>query len=137
MPVTLRAGRPEEADAILALWREADAEPTHTDDLASVTKLLQHDPAALIVADEDGILVGSVIAGWDGWRGGIYRLVVTPRHRRRGLARRLLDAAQQRLDERGAVRASAIVVESDAQAMGFWRSTTWDEQTERIRFVKG
>jgi ribosomal protein S18 acetylase RimI-like enzyme len=135
--VTLRAGRPEEADAILALWREADAEPTHTDDVASVTKLLHHDPAALIVADEGGTLVGSVIAGWDGWRGGIYRLVVTPSHRRQGLARRLLDAAEQRLDERGAVRLSAIVVESDARAMGFWRSTAWDEQTARIRFVQG
>jgi hypothetical protein len=75
---TLRTGRLSDAGAVLLLWAEADAEPTRTDDVASLQRLIVHDPAALIVAEEDGRLVGSVIAGWDGWRGSVYRLVVAP-----------------------------------------------------------
>ncbi len=68
---TLRTGRLSDAGSVLLLWAESDAEPTRTDDIASLQRLIIHDPAALIVAEEDGRLVGSVIAGWDGWRRGV------------------------------------------------------------------
>jgi hypothetical protein len=41
------------------------------------------------------------------------------------------------LAEAGAVRLQAIVVETDRRATGFWRSTDWEQQAERLRFVKG
>jgi ribosomal protein S18 acetylase RimI-like enzyme len=135
--VTIRAARGDEAGAVLALWQEAGAEPTHTDDETSIRTLVEHDPGALLVADDGHRLVGSVIAGWDGWRGGIYRLVVAREHRRKGLAGRLLAEAEGQLRGHHATRLAAIVVESDEQAMGFWRHSGWEEQTERTRFVKG
>jgi ribosomal protein S18 acetylase RimI-like enzyme len=136
MPL-LRVATRADAPAVLALWREAEAEPTHTDDLESVGRLLVRDPASLIVAEANDELVGSVIAGWDGWRGSIYRLVVAPSHRRRGLGRALVRAAEERLVAAGAVRMQAIVVETDAHAVAFWRASGWEEQAERLRFVKG
>lgn len=82
-------------------------------------------------------MVGTVIAAWDGWRGSIYRLAVAPDHRRRGLGRRLVFEAEERLAESGAIRLQAIVVESNAQASGFWRAVGWEPQVERLPFVKG
>ncbi len=89
------------------------------------------------MVESDSEIVGSVIAAWDGWRGSIYRLAVTSRHRRKGLARQLLKAAEERLGQRGAVRSQAIVVESDVQALGFWQTSGWDQQVQRVRFVRG
>jgi ribosomal protein S18 acetylase RimI-like enzyme len=137
MEVLIRAATTQDTAAILELWQVADAEPTHTDDAAGVGALLAHDSSALLVAETDDEVIGTVIAGWDGWRGSIYRLVVHPRYRRSGVARSLLSEAESRLAERGARRLQAIVVESDAQATGFWRAATWEEQAERLRFVKG
>lgn len=122
---------------MLALWRQAGAEPTHTDDLESVGRLLVRDPASLIVAEAHDKLVGSVIAAWDGWRGSIYRLVVAPSHRRGGLGRALVRAAEDRLTAAGPARMQAIVVETDPRAVAFWRASGWEEQAERLRFVKG
>ena len=133
----LRAATSADAPAVLALWREAEAEPTHTDNLESVSQLLRRDPASLIVAEANARIVGSVIAAWDGWRGSIYRLAVLPSHRRRGLGRQLVRAAEERLAVVGASRFQAIVVESDLPAAAFWRASGWEEQTERLRFVKG
>jgi ribosomal protein S18 acetylase RimI-like enzyme len=137
MSHTIRAGRASDIDSVLWLWTEAGAEPTHTDDATGLGILLGRDPSALIVAEDDDRLVGSVIAAWDGWRGSIYRLVVAPSHRRLGLARRLLDQAEARLCVQGAVRLQAIVVETETSATAFWIASGWDRQVERIRFVKG
>ncbi len=137
MAATLRCAEMAELPAVLDLWAAGDAEPTHTDDIESLTRLVNTDPEALVVAVENGVIVGSVIAGWDGWRGSIYRLIVAPTHRHRSLGRQLLDRAEGSLQERGATRLAASVVHSNDRAVGFWRSTGWLEQPDRLRFVKG
>jgi ribosomal protein S18 acetylase RimI-like enzyme len=134
--VTLRSGRPGDAESVLGVWRDAEAEPTTTDDPERVRRLMTADADALIVAEDDGRLVGTVIAGWDGWRGGIYRLAVVPDHRGQGLGRRLVEDAVGRLRAAGASRLSAIVVDDNKGAMAFWTATGWHRQTARARFVK-
>jgi ribosomal protein S18 acetylase RimI-like enzyme len=160
---TFRAATIADAPVVVTLWREAAAEPTHTDNVESVRRLIERDPSALILAEvdvepepepepgdesevQDGPkaqeapgrrLVGSVIAGWDGWRGSIYRLAVVPDLRRQGLGRQLVQQAEARLAEVGAVRCQAIVVETDAHAVAFWRASGWEQQSERLRFVMG
>jgi len=134
---TIRSAASSDIGAVLSLWRAADAEPSRTDDPESLAQLIEHDGASLVVAESEGRLVGSVIAGWDGWRGSIYRLVVAPEVRRKGLGRLLVAEAEQRLARLGARRLQAIVVASDDRATGFWRGGDWDEQKARLRFVKG
>jgi len=134
---TLRSATPADAPAVLALWREAGAEPTRTDDVESLRLLFARDPASLILAEANGKVIGSVIAAWDGWRGSLYRLAVAPSQRRLGIGRRLVRAAEERLSEAGGRRLQAIVIESDPQAAAFWRASGWEEQVERLRFVKG
>jgi ribosomal protein S18 acetylase RimI-like enzyme len=132
----LRPATADDIEPVLAFWRDA-AEPTSTDSAEALTSLLRHDPGALIVAEADGRIVGSVIAGWDGWRGGIYRLAVGPEHRRLGLGQSLLRAAEERLTGLGGRRMHAIVVESNANAVAFWDATDWEHQAGQLRFAKG
>jgi ribosomal protein S18 acetylase RimI-like enzyme len=134
MPYEIRAALAGEPPHLLALWHEA-AEPTSTDDVAGVTALIARDPGALLVALDGEALVGSVVAGWDGWRGSIYRLAVAPSYRRRGLGRELVRAAEGRLRALGARRLQAVVISSDERAMGFWSSSGWVRQAEWARFV--
>ncbi len=137
MAWTIRAGYHSDIESVLDLWAQAEAEPTHTDDVTSLGNLIEHDPSALIVAVDADRIVGSVIAAWDGWRGSVYRLVVAPRHQRLGLGRQLLDEAESRLSAAGALRLQAIVVETEPKAKGFWQASAWEQQVHRLRFVKG
>ena len=111
--------------------------PTSTDTPEDLGALLRHDAGALIVAEESGRVVGTVVAAWDGWRGSVYRLAVDPAHRRVGLGGRLLREAERRLAALARRRMHAIVVGSDAQAVAFWESTTWELQRGQLRYVKG
>jgi ribosomal protein S18 acetylase RimI-like enzyme len=124
---------------VLALWRRASAIPSPTDTLDEVTRLVRTDADALLVAVERGAVVGSVIAGWDGWRGNIYRLAVAPEARRLGLARRLVLEAERVLQARGARRLSALVERHEAHAVGFWDALAdsgWRRDERMLRYIK-
>ena len=135
--ISIRSAELADVAGILHLWREADVIPGVTDDAAGLEQLIRHDAGATLVAESVDRIVGSVIAAWDGWRGSIYRLAVAPDNRRTGVGRRLVAEAEQRLKAAGARRLQAVVVKSDPAATGFWRAIGWDEQVERLRFVKG
>lgn len=121
---------------MLALWALSGAVPSVTDSNESLRRLLAFDPQAVLVAEARGEVVGSLIVGWNGWRGSFYRLAVAPEHRRLGLATSLLREGEHRLRERGAVRLDAIVAADEAAAMSFWRAAGYERQSERSRFVR-
>jgi ribosomal protein S18 acetylase RimI-like enzyme len=121
---------------VLALWKTAGSSATAGETPGGLAGLLAHDPNALLVADLDGIVIGSLIVGWDGWRGSFYRLAVHPKHRRRGVAISLLRSGEQRLRDLNASRLTAIVLDEDSVAMSFWGALGYERQRHRARFVR-
>jgi ribosomal protein S18 acetylase RimI-like enzyme len=132
----LRPGRPEEIGALLDFWRRAEASPSSTESAEDIHGLLERDPDALIVAESGAEIVGTLIAGWDGWRATFYRLAVEPAHRRHGLATTLVRAGEERFRALGAKRLNAIAESHKPGAMAFWASAGYELQTSRSRFVK-
>src|ERR1700688_449834 len=106
--------------AVLQLWQQAGATPpSNSDSIDGLTRLMDTARAVLLVAMVDGQIVGSVIGGWDGWRGNIYRLAVTPEFRRRGIAQRLVAEVSSALFAKGAERLSALVEHEHQWAIVF------------------
>jgi ribosomal protein S18 acetylase RimI-like enzyme len=124
MTVQIRTCRLDEFDGILAFWREHAAFATATDDIEGLEALYARDPESLIIAEEGGRIVGTVVAAWDGWRGSIYRIVVASSQRRQGLGRELVRAAMRLMESKGARRIAALVDGDDHQAMAFWKAMT-------------
>jgi ribosomal protein S18 acetylase RimI-like enzyme len=137
VPLELRTGATADIDRLLELWAEAAENATRAPDTrAAVTALLGRDPDAVIVAEHDGELVGSVIAGWDGWRCHLYRLAVRPAWRRRGVGSALLRAAEDRFRSLGAPRADAMVLHSNDLGQSLWRAEGYRSQEQWRRWVK-
>jgi len=137
--IAIRPCRREEAAAVLELWRRAQAFPSATDTLENLQRLCREPGAGFLVATDGDRIVGSVIGGWDGWRGNIYRLAVAPEHRRRGLAAALVEAAERWLIERGARRIAAIVEGKNPAGIGFWdslRRNGYENEPGVLRYVK-
>ena len=132
----IRAARLEEAAAVLDVWTRAGAEPSISDDVESIERLIAHDPGALLIAEGEDRIVGTVIATWDGWRGGIYRLAVTPERRRTGVATRLVDAAERRLRELGAPKVAALVLDAQDHAVAFWQMRGYEPDDRLTRWVR-
>jgi len=120
--LNIRKGRPEDIERVLELWRDAGATPKSTDTPPDLARLLAQAQAVLLVAEADGRVVGTVVGGWDGWRGNIYRLAVLPEYRRRGIAGALMREVDAVLAGLGARRITALVEHDHAWAVGFWNA---------------
>jgi ribosomal protein S18 acetylase RimI-like enzyme len=127
---------PNEAQSVVELWRLADATPSVTDRPEHVRRAAGLDRVAFLVAEQDGLLVGTIIATFDGWRGNIYRLAVHPAHRRRGVARRLVAAAEEAFARWGARRMTALVVREHDRATAFWKAVGYREEPRFARFIR-
>lgn len=133
---TIRSAVERDIEPVLSLWNAAGSPPSVTDTREGLLALLASDSEAPLIAQTGGVVIGSLIAAWDGWRGSFYRLAVHPDQRRRGIATALLREGERRLRARGAVRLTAIVAEDDPGAMGFWQAAGYARQRDRVRFVR-
>ncbi|MBI1847731.1 MAG: GNAT family N-acetyltransferase, partial [Candidatus Rokubacteria bacterium] len=103
---------------------------------ADVLRLLRDHPGTLLVAVPEGAVIGTVIAAWDGWRGTIYRLAVLQEHRRRGIARALVEEAVRRLGAAGAKRITALVEGDHPWALAFWDAAGFHRHSGMLRYFK-
>jgi ribosomal protein S18 acetylase RimI-like enzyme len=131
----VRRARPRDLEAVLRLWAQARTGAASTPDDAPAVALAI-EQGALLVTEEDGAVVGTLIAGWDGWRGNMYRLAVLPSYRRQGIARELVEAGEALLRARGARRVTALVGRGDRVAMGLWRALGYGHDAQIARFVR-
>lgn len=99
-------------------------------------RLVAEPPAALLVAELDGEIVGALIAAWDGWRGNMYRLAVRDGHRRQGIGLALTRAGEDYLRQHGARRITALVAFEDEVAGEFWGSAGYPFDQEIGRRVR-
>jgi len=138
MPFVLRAATVADIDEILGMWQEAGENASRPPDTReAVTALLGRDPDAVILAEHDGELIGSIIAGWDGWRCHLYRLAVRPAWRRRGVGSALLQGAEERFKALGGARVDAMVLDSNDLGQNLWRASGYRRQDNWRRWVKG
>ncbi|WFE53733.1 GNAT family N-acetyltransferase [Micromonospora sp. WMMD1155] len=106
-------------DRVAALWTAAGRDVLTR---AELTAKLTRDPQLFLVAEVDRTLVGVVLGTYDGRRGMILRLAVDPAYRRRGLARLLVAALEERLAALGCPRVNLLVLPQDTGALRFWRA---------------
>lgn len=122
MSHTIRLFMEADTSAVVDLWKLCDLTRPWNDPTKDITRKLTVQPELFLLAEQEGRIIGSVMAGYEGHRGWINYLAVHPDHRRAGLGRQLMAAAEKRLLSLGCPKINLQVRTSNAAAIGFYQS---------------
>jgi len=75
-----------------------------------------------LVAEVDGKVVGTTMAGYDGHRGWIYSVAVEESHRRRGIATAMIREAERLLKDAGCPKVNLQVMPDNPGAVALYQS---------------
>jgi ribosomal protein S18 acetylase RimI-like enzyme len=116
-----------DAAAVAALWEACGLTRPWNDPYADFAQALDGATSTILVTGQ-GPLSGSVMVGFDGHRGWVYYLAVAPDHRRHGLGRILMAAAEAWLRARGAPKIQLMVRDDNHAALGFYEALGLERQ---------
>lgn len=107
-------------DAVIALWRDVFAYPTahNRPELALERKLAVDD--LLFVAVQDGQVVGTTMAGYDGHRGWLYSVAVHPAWQQHGIGAALVRHAETALAALGCLKINLQITAGNDVVAGFY-----------------
>ena len=124
---TIRPAIATDRDAAVGVWTICNLTRPWNDPFADFDRALSHDASTILLAEDDGRIVGTAMAGFDGHRGWIYYLGVVPDRQRRGIARTLLDAACDWLRQQDCPKVELMLREGNPAAE-LYRRLGWERQ---------
>lgn len=123
--------RPEDFDAVLALWRQTEGVGLNESDTRpAITAYLARNPGLSFVARGDEAIVGAVLCGHDGRRGYLHHLAVAAAHRKRGLGKQLVHACLAALAPLGISRCNIFLFSDNAAGESFWHYHGWRKRDD-------
>ncbi len=117
----IRAFAPADQDAVIALWQACELTRAWNDPKRDIARKLTTQPELFLVGLLDGQLIASVMAGYDGHRGWVNYLAVSPQHQRQSYARQMMQTAENLLEARGCPKLNLQIRSSNAQVIEFYR----------------
>jgi ribosomal protein S18 acetylase RimI-like enzyme len=117
----IRIYAPADQEAVVRLWNACGLVVPWNDPVKDIARKLSFQKELFLVAVREGKLVGTVMAGYEGRRGWINYLAVSPAHQRKGLGRRLMQEAENRLLALGCPKVNLLVRQSNSPVIDFYR----------------
>jgi ribosomal protein S18 acetylase RimI-like enzyme len=127
MQIQFRQFHPDDTEQTVALWQACGLTRPWNDPHKDIERKLQQEPELFIVAEHNGRLLGSVMAGYDGHRGWIYYLSVLPQYQSQGLGKSLVLQAEQRLHSKGCPKIQLMIRQDNSGVQDFYRTLGYEQ----------
>jgi ribosomal protein S18 acetylase RimI-like enzyme len=124
----------EDYDEIVALWQRAGLILGASDDYEGIAHKLLRDPDLFLVAVEESVLVGAVMGSYDGRRGWINHLAVSPQYQGNGLGTQLIGELEQRLHHKGCTKVNLLIEAANTAVQTFYQRLGY--QRDQLIFME-
>jgi ribosomal protein S18 acetylase RimI-like enzyme len=127
----------QEADerAVIALWRRCELVVPWNDPSSDIQTKMAFQPELFFVGELDGAVVATVMAGYEGHRGWINYLAVSPEHQRQGIGSAMMRTAEQHLHALGCPKINLQVRASNQAVIDFYKQLGFSQE-DRISLGK-
>jgi ribosomal protein S18 acetylase RimI-like enzyme len=112
--------------AVIALWKDCGLVVPWNDPVKDIDRKLKVDPELFLVGEHAGEIVASVMGGYDGHRGWINYLAVSPRHQRKGYGRLIMEAVELAIRQKGCPKINLQIRASNTDIASFYQAVGYD-----------
>lgn len=122
----------EDYDAVYNLWINTPGMGLNStdDSREGIAKYLKLNPTTCFVAEDEGKMVGVIMAGHDGRRGYIYHTAVLPEYRGRHIGKNLVNCAMEALDKEGINKVALVAFERNEVGNRFWSNLGFEARED-------
>jgi len=120
--LTVRSYEDRDREAVIELWKVCTLVVPWNDPERDIERKLRVRPELFLVGEVDGRIAATCMAGYEGHRGWVNYLAVSPGHRRRGFGRLMMEAAETRLAEAGCPKLNVQIRTSNREVAEFYQS---------------
>ena len=113
-------------DAVIRLWSECGLIRPWNDPRKDIARKLTVQPDLFLVGEENAAIVAAAMFGFDGHRGWVNYLAVSPAMRGRGFGRELMARGEELLMAAGCPKLSLQVRDGNEAALGFYRALGYE-----------
>jgi len=107
---------------VIELWRQCGLVVPQNDPGRDIERKLKVNPEWFLVGVLEGDVVAACMAGYEGHRGWINYLTVSPQYRRRGFAARLMHEAERLLLRAGCPKINLQIRTSNSDVIEFYKA---------------
>jgi len=118
----IRPFRASDEAAVIALWTASNLVVSHNNPRKDIARKLQVNPEWFLVGEHDGQIVATCVVGYEGHRGWINYLAVSPSVQRRGLASQMMEEAEKILSKAGCPKINLQIRSTNLQVIEFYKS---------------
>jgi ribosomal protein S18 acetylase RimI-like enzyme len=123
----IRAFQTPDTHAVIALWEACKLVRPWNDPRGDIHIKMTTQPELFLVGETDGAIVATAMVGFDGHRGWIHYLAVSPSLQRQGLGKQLMAEVESLLVARGCNKLSLQVRSENEKVLGFYRGLGYGE----------
>ena len=120
--LTIRAIKPSDENAIITLWEHCGLVRPQNDPRKDILRKLKVRPDLFRIGLLEGEIIATVMVGYEGHRGWINYLAVSPGHQRKGFGRRMMEEAERLLRAEGCPKVNLLVRTTNSSVVAFYRT---------------
>ncbi len=122
----IRAFDIEDQAAVIELWQACALVVPWNDPVKDIARKLKVDADLFLVGESRGEIVATVMGGYEGHRGWINYLAVSPQHQRKGYGREIMEFVEQRIQLKGCPKINLQIRGTNTQAAEFYQAIGYD-----------
>ena len=122
----IRPYRISDETRIIDLWKKCDLIRPWNDPQKDINRKLKVQPDWFLIGELEGELIASAMAGYDGHRGWVYYLAVSPDYRKKGYGREIMGKVERLLENAGCPKINLMVRSSNMTAVSFYHDLGYE-----------
>lgn len=116
----IRQYNPADKEAVIALWLSCGLVNPRNDPAKDIERKSEAGNGWILVGEDEGRIIASVMVGYEGHRGWLNYLAVSPERRGEGLGREMVACAEAKLAESGCPKINLQVRKGNEAVLGFY-----------------